>query len=49
MWGGSLGGIAAMREHDEDARRWAEERSRFWTELRRGEREADAQRSRPLP
>ena len=51
MWGGSLGGIAAKRDHDEDARRWAEARSRFWTEPRRGEREAEvgAQRPRRYP
>jgi len=49
MWGGSLGGIAAKRGHDADARRWAEARSRFWTELREGEREAEAQRPRRHP
>jgi hypothetical protein len=45
MWG-SLGGIAAKRDHNADARRWADARSRFWTELREGEREAEAQRPR---
>ena len=49
MRGGSLGGVAAKRAHDEDARRWAEARSRFWTELRQGEREAETQRARQHP
>jgi hypothetical protein len=49
MWGGSRGGITAKRDHDTDARRWAEARSRFWTELREGEREAEAQRPRRHP
>jgi hypothetical protein len=35
------------RDHDEDARRWAEARSRFWTELRRGEREPEVRAQRP--
>ena len=50
MWAGSLRHPATQqRDHDEEARRWAEARSRFWTELREGEREAEAQRARHHP
>jgi hypothetical protein len=49
LWGGALGGIAAKRHDDAEARRWAAARSRFWTELREGEREAEAQRPRRHP
>jgi hypothetical protein len=49
MWAGSLRHPATQRDHDEEARRWAEARSRFWTELRQGEREAETQRARQHP
>jgi len=44
-----LGPIAAKIEGDEEARRWAEKRARFWAELREGQREAEAHRARVLP
>ncbi len=46
---GVLGPIAAKKEVNDEARHWAEERSRFWAELREGQREAEAQRARLLP
>jgi hypothetical protein len=49
MWAGSLRHPATQRDHDEEARRWAEARDRFWTDLRQGEREAEAQRVRQHP
>jgi hypothetical protein len=49
MWAGSLGRVAAQSDHDEEARRWAEARARFWTDLRQAEREAEAQRGRQHP
>ena len=49
MWAGSLRHPAIQRDHDEEARRWAEARDRFWTDLRQGEREAEAQRVRQHP
>jgi hypothetical protein len=49
MWAGSLRHPATQRNHDEEARRWAEARDRFWTDLRQGEREAEAQRVRQHP
>ena len=33
VWAGSLGRLAAQRDHDE-ARQWAEKGARFWTNLR---------------
>ena len=49
MWAGSLRHPAIQRDHDEEARRWAEARARFWTDLRQAEREAEAQRARQHP
>jgi hypothetical protein len=49
MWAGSLRPPATQRDDDEEARRWAEARARFWTDLRQGEREAEAQRLRQHP
>jgi len=49
MWAGSLRHPAIQRDHDEEARRWAEARARFWTDLRQAEREAEAQRVRQHP
>jgi hypothetical protein len=43
---GVVGPIAAKKEQDEEASRWAEARARFWTELREGQREAEAHCSR---
>jgi len=38
--------IPVKADH-EDGREWAEARARFWTEFRKGQREAEARRSRP--
>ena len=38
--------VAAKKRHDENRDR-AAPRSRFWTELREGQREAEARASRP--
>jgi chromosome condensin MukBEF MukE localization factor len=48
VWHRPLGHIAKI-DHDLDAGRWAEARARFWSELREGEREAEAQRARLRP
>jgi hypothetical protein len=49
MWAGSLRHPTPQRDHGEEARRWAEARARFWTDLRQAEREAEAQRVRQHP
>jgi hypothetical protein len=41
-WRRMVGPVHAVKEADEQARRWAEQRSRFWRELREGQREARA-------
>ena len=38
--------IAVNTEHDQEGGRWAEARARFWSELREGQREAEAHSSR---
>jgi chromosome condensin MukBEF MukE localization factor len=48
LWRRPLGHIVKI-DHDLDTSRWAEARARFWTELREGEREAEAQRARLRP
>ena len=35
------------QEPDESDRRWSASRSRFWTEFREGQREAEARSSKP--
>jgi hypothetical protein len=38
--------LDATGDPDADARRWADARRRFWSELRAGQREADSNRVR---
>ena len=49
MWRPSPGRSVTIVDHHGDAGRWAESRARFWTEMREGEREAEAQRARRHP
>ena len=49
VWRRPLGRNIAKIDYNLDASRWAEARSRCWTELREGEREAEAQRARLHP
>jgi hypothetical protein len=37
-----LGSFARKKDQDGEGGRWAEARARFWTELREGQREAEA-------
>jgi hypothetical protein len=45
----ALGHVAARHVRHEEEDRAADARARFWVELRQGQREAEAQASRPRP
>jgi len=42
-------GSSAVKEQNEESTRWAEARTRFWAELREGQREAESTSSTSTP
>jgi hypothetical protein len=41
------GPLGVKTEHEESGGRWPDARSRFWSEFREGQREAEARSARP--